>query len=224
MSSTNRSDIRHPDDFYKTEAWVTRSILPRLGIYDGARILDIGCGDGAIGRVIREMYPNTVIDGVELDEARAQLASGTGAFDAVYVSDFLTWAPGHSHYDFSVTNPPFSLAKPIIERALGFVSTATFLLRQNFLASKERIEFHRKHPSDLYILPKRPSFARVLTCPAKGCGFKVLLPLDASYSRVCPRCAGEVNMSTSDSTEYAWFTYGSGRGNRWFHLDLPEAA
>lgn len=51
-----------------------------------------------------------------------------------------------------------------------------------------RADFHRRHPSDVFVLPRRPSFT--------GGG--------------------------TDATEYAWFVWGPGRGNRWYVLTIDN--
>jgi hypothetical protein len=48
-----------------------------------------------------------------------------------------------------------------IERALREApedADVAFLLRLNFLGSQRRAAFHRSFPSDVYVLPRRPSF------------------------------------------------------------------
>jgi hypothetical protein len=100
-------------------------------------------------------------------------------------------------------------------------------LRVNFLASKGRVVLHRAHPADLGILPRRPSFSWVFRCSqytdeeagAAGCRYQELVPADSPKPKVCPRCGAKVEITTSDMTEYAWFIWGPGRGNRWWILD-----
>jgi hypothetical protein len=60
-----------------------------------------------------------------------------------------------------VTNPPYSLAAEFIQRALERYRKSidcAFLLRLNYLGSQKRAAFHREHPSDVFVLPRRPSF------------------------------------------------------------------
>lgn len=54
MTATGRSDVRHPDDFYRTPAWLTRAVLPHLDLPAHSHVLDPACGDGAILDVVRE--------------------------------------------------------------------------------------------------------------------------------------------------------------------------
>lgn len=61
--------------------------------------------------------------------------------------------------DHLVTNPPFSLAQPMIEHFLQDIANVVLLLRIAFLESEERKAFHRTfRPSAVYYLPDRPSF------------------------------------------------------------------
>lgn len=148
--------------------------------------LDPACGDGAILDVIREMYPGIACDGFEIDEDRAVAAMAKG--HGVVCLDALGRESDWSNVDIAVMNPPFSLAIEFLRRAIKEVDTVAALLRLNFLGGQKRAEWHRCNPSDVYVLPRRPSFT--------GGG--------------------------TDATEYAWFVWGPGRGNRWEILDLSN--
>jgi SAM-dependent methyltransferase len=190
VSATGRSDVRDPDDFYATPSWCIDAILPHLP--SGGRVLDPGCGSGAILRAIMATAPFVHADlfGVEMHEGRAEEARALFA-DArkhhIETRDFLTYEG--TSFDLVVGNPPFSLAMDFVERSLTltkpFRGTVAMLLRMNWLASQKRAAFHRANPSDIYVLPRRPSF----TPDGK-----------------------------TDSTEYAWFVWGPSRGNRWVIL------
>ncbi len=53
---------------------VERQVLTSLGLVDGVRILDIGCGPGTITARIAALCPNSPVVGLEPDPARARLA------------------------------------------------------------------------------------------------------------------------------------------------------
>lgn len=158
MSATGRSDVRHADDFYATPAWATRAILPHLhssgDLYRD--LLDPCAGAGALLQVAKTIAQQ--VRGIELDAGRAQVCGLRYAtcanLDALGPE---SWgAP-----DIVLTNPPYKLAREFADRALREVrpgGTVAMLLRLNWLASQARADFHRANPSDVYILPRRPSF------------------------------------------------------------------
>jgi hypothetical protein len=104
------------------------------------------------------------------------------------------------------------------------VGTVALLLRLNWLGSQERAMFHREHPSDILLLPKRPEFTASMGCSAKksGCTYRETLPIEAPRPKLCPLCGARTTCSTTDSIEYAWFVWGPCRGNRWQILPMPE--
>lgn len=142
-------------DFYETPSWCVDVLAEELGdLYDGAplgRILDPCAGRGAILR----RFERTV--GLEI---RADLAV---EYPGVFVRDALTAEPWPS-FDGVVMNPPFARAEDFVRRALlerdrkgaRFVAA---LLRLAFLEGVSRVAFHEAHPSDVFILSSRPSFA-----------------------------------------------------------------
>jgi len=157
VSATGRSlaaetgYVRHADDFYETPAWCTRAILPHLRRTDV--VLDPCAGTGAILRAVRTSVPGVICKAIELDPVRSYHA-GIQCADAL--SPETLWPPATI-----VTNPPYALAMEFVLRALLETQgkrDAAFLLRLNWLASQKRAEFHKKHPSDIFVLPRRPSF------------------------------------------------------------------
>lgn len=157
MSSTGRGGERHPDDFYATPAWAVRSILPHLDLTGS--ILEPSAGDGAIVKVLLGAGVSPAcIRAVELDAERAAVVPCR-----TECADFLGRFPAEPVYqpDLILGNPPFSLALEFIEEALrvaGGRGTVCFILRLAFLESQKRAAFHRAHPADLFVLPRRPSF------------------------------------------------------------------
>lgn len=236
MSVTGHRDVRHPDDFYETPAWCTRIVLQHL---QRGTVLDPCCGAGAIGKVLAEEWPEQERYGIELNEGRAVAAreaqiirAGTPLkhFDKVSNCDYLNTEVGLGVHDgplckapLIVTNPPFKLALEFAKKAIAEADTVAFLLRLNWLASEGRRAFHAENPSDLIVLPRRPSFAQFCSCTV--CKWKATLPASAPRPPWCPECfesAGAhsvgkspIKVSTTDSTEYAWFIWGKGRGGRY---------
>jgi SAM-dependent methyltransferase len=155
MSATNRSDVRHPDDFYATPAWATRAILRRLRVGPGHRVLEPGCGTGAILKEIVATGAHAV--GIE---SHADRAAEAAKHASVACGDYLRTlelAPAH-RYDLVLGNPPFKHAREFVEKALTQGAGVCMLLRLSWLASRSRADFHRAHPSRVFILPRRPSF------------------------------------------------------------------
>lgn len=192
VSATNRSNVRRPDDFYATPAWCVRAALSQLfPIKSPEAVLDPCCGDGAILSAVVDYWAETktVSDwlyGIELDPVRAAIAEDK--LFIVEARDALTPVPWPKK-KVIITNPPYGNAMMFVERALDEVAeggTVVMLLRLNWLGSQKRAAFHREHPSDVFVLPRRPGFTED---------------------------------GKTDATEYAWFAWGPGRGNRWYVLD-----
>jgi SAM-dependent methyltransferase len=225
MSATGRNlegSERHADDFYETPAWCTRAILPHLfGPFcfapvraEPKTVLDAGCGTGAILRAVGEaLSEESLLIGVDKSVHRVRQANEYEPYpdrDHFYeLFDFFDVGKGGADtlvlpddsdptgegvcmadlpFDLVIANPPYSETEAFVSHALTIGTTVCFLLRLNWLASKKRAAFHRAHPADVFVLPKRPSFTED---------------------------------SRTDATEYAWFVWGEGRGNRWFLLDVP---
>lgn len=167
MSATGRSDVRRPDDFYSTPAWCVRAILPELP--NEGILFDPCAGDGAILAAVREEQPSRVLLGLELSATRVMRA-GLRSLPVIEgdALDEQTWkGTCGSNLRVVLTNPPYSLAEEFLCRALdefGFApdgmlrGTVCLLLRLNWLASQSRAWLHKKHPSDVFVLPRRPSF------------------------------------------------------------------
>ncbi|GAC1393243.1 MAG: hypothetical protein NVS3B10_00390 [Polyangiales bacterium] len=160
MSATGRSVgngyARDPLDFFETPAWCVRAILPHLPARPW-RVLDAGCGTGAIAREAARYWPDAAVVGVEIDPGRASEALvRVGPRLRVLNMDFLRAATLEA--DLVVMNPPFSLAMEFVQRALGVTPVVAALLRLPWLASQKRAAWLRAHPPSVNVLPKRPSF------------------------------------------------------------------
>lgn len=188
IRTRKRKSKRAKWDFYETPTWAIDAIVGHLPITGEAVILDAGAGNGAIAARLAEINPKAEIVGVEKNAELVAKARARGLYSAEFVeADFLkgsgTWTI--SAPDLVIMNPPFSRAFEFVARARELVKrggTVAALLRVNVLAGRARAEFHRKHPSDVHVLSKRPSFT--------GGG-------------------------KTDATEYGWFVWGPGGGNRW---------
>lgn len=128
----------------------------------GGQWLEPSAGDGAIVRATNGVRNDVDWLTVEIrSQCRHTLVDLVGERNVV-LGDFLAVRPRRFRRRLSVvlSNPPFSLALPVIEHAMMFnPSYVVMLLRLNFLASNERSGFMRMHAPDVYVLPNRPSFS-----------------------------------------------------------------
>lgn len=164
MSSTNRGAVRSESDYYRTPAWCVEAIAPHIaGEYRA--VIDPGCGDGAITRGLIAAGWRGPFYGAESNPSRAKTALTSGIYDDVQFGDFLrcgllqdmlSGTPREAI--ISVGNPPYSLAMEFVQQSMGLAGTVCMLLRLPWMAGQKRAPFHREHPSDVYVLPKRPSF------------------------------------------------------------------
>jgi hypothetical protein len=235
MSSTTHAYSQENElDFYETPTWATLALLRALG-RDGYRladasILDPFAGRGAILRAAHEALPLAMVRGIELDPARAKLASAiapTWQRDAM--GDIRPWTDeGHAQERFRappnliLTNPPYNSTMACVQRTLseswrpkGRPALVAHLLAMQFLSSADRADFHLKFPSRIYVLSRRPSFCATLKCKNSGgkrtgpaaCTFKRQQPLEDERPKACPVCGGKVDVTTNDSATYAWFVW-----------------
>lgn len=165
MSSTNRGKARedHIADYYKTpvdqiELFLREFLRHEPKGLDGM-ILD-PCAGGGIDSTMS--YPEALYAiGVEpgsigtidiRDDSRAEIKT-----------DYLTCEVGNS-WGAIITNPPFSLAREVIEKALEDVENGGWvimLLRLNFLEGKGRKAFWDKYmPRYIFVHHRRMSFTQ----------------------------------------------------------------
>ena len=175
---------RREKDNYETPAWCVDALLENHPSLGNRSILEPCAGRGAIIEAIRHYCQERgqtlpTFSAVEVREEERQSLKALA--DWVYVADFLSWKPKGT-FDAIITNPPFSIAQQIVERALEIAqgkAEVIMLLKLSFLATFERFPFWQKHPlSKLLVLRDRPSFT--------GGG--------------------------SDNSEYAWMCWNSGMG------------
>lgn len=232
---------RHENDFYPTPREVVEAIVPMLPF--GERVLDIGCGDGAILDVFASMGCETF--GIEIDADRAELARSKVHDHEIHVADVVTmpiprWATILRLIESAhliVMNPPFSLAEQFMRLALNSMNTrATLaaLLRVSFGDTIDRVPFHIEYPNiDTYTIPNRIDFTRgaVRICPkCDGSGKQSarntkLKPSSKIDPYRCEKCIGHGHLKGgNDSAAVAWWVAGPGRAGRRFTLDEVRVA
>lgn len=164
MSSTKRGTKREVSDYYKTPVLAIMDFLrefladhPHL-CFDGKYILD-PCAGGADLETMS--YPEALLKyvykepiSIETMDIREDSRART---KADYLKTKIDYWP-----DVIITNPPFSLALAIIDKALVDVKQGglvIMLLRLNFFGSRERSEWFLKHmPLYCYVHSKRMKF------------------------------------------------------------------
>ena len=204
-------------DYYPTPAWVTLAILPHLPAF--CEVIDPCAGEGAMLDAVESFAPCET-SGFEIDARRAELAARKR--HAVSATSALTEYAHWGSFDLAILNPPFSLAEEFVRRAIAEAAPqrahVAALLRLAFLESAGRVQLHRDHPSDVFVLANRPSFIdpdAYRPCPRCKGGSAPRPGEDR-----CVRCKGKTQIKGgADSTAYAWFVWGPGRGGRIQVLD-----
>ena len=83
----------------------------------GERVLDLGCGYGAIGIVLKKLYPNSAMTMAEINPRSLELAQENAQRNEVEVrcvhSDVYSGVEGNTFTDI-ITNPPIRAGKKVI--------------------------------------------------------------------------------------------------------------
>lgn len=207
MSATGRGTEREKDDFYKTPKWVVRSFRDNVHL-PGGDWLEPCAGDGRIIEVISETRNtlNWFANELREEERPKLLALPELGETRVQIGSFLDYKPPHyagdgGHFNVAVTNPPYAIAQPIIMHAMTMADYVVMLLRTNFLGSKERHEWLKRCPPDLYQLAHRPSFKKTVKY------VEVKTPEGVVICDADGKPKLQKKTSSSDSCEYAWFVW-----------------
>lgn len=146
VKQTNEAN---PHDFFPTPPGVTRAFVEACPLPDGLWC-EPAVGDGAIISAVgaREAWATFDIRDVP---APALSSYHEPCSDFLQLDETL-------RFDVIITNPPFSLAEEFVRKALKHADHVVMLLRLAFLESRRRELFHADHPSDVYVLSRRPSF------------------------------------------------------------------
>lgn len=254
MSSKGRAAegyVADPNGFFETPPQVTRAGMTFWGIQPGQRILQPGCGTGAIAKVLRREYGKDVtIVGVEIDKARAKKAAKAKVrrewtmpeegeetlpvYDEVVHMDFFEYQGlAAGKFDWAIENPSFAIWLKVAERCFWLADRTSLLIPWNSASSKGRADWWSQHPAYLRVLSKRPSFAISVKCVysngkraakagANLCTFQELIPLSQKPKKECPVCGEPTETTRSDSNEYCWATWSTDvTHNRWDPLETP---
>jgi len=125
------------------------------------RVLDPGANLGQWGAVVRTLFPNAHIVGVEIMEI-----DRPSAYNEYYVHDFLTWETNQK-FDIVIGNPPYSrpkrnIAEMFVRKSYDLLvpeGWLYFLLRTNFANAKSRSRglFQTHKLTEMWFVD-RPSF------------------------------------------------------------------
>lgn len=147
---SSAQNSRHASDFYETPPECTVALMRHLPEWRKRGTWEPACGDGAIGKVLRDMCGGQAV--VETD-LRITARSLGGV-------DFLrqTRMPEGTHQ--IITNPPFNLAAEFIRHARSFGVPFALLLKSTFWhAAERRALFVETSPVKVLPLGWRPAMA-----------------------------------------------------------------
>ena len=140
----------NPHDFFPTPPAVTRAFIEAVPLPDG-----LWCEPAVgAGHIVEAVGPRHTWCTFDIREVPAPAESKYHWAS----TDFLTQDITPGTFDVVITNPPFYLAEEFVRKALSCSTHVAMLLRLAFLETRRREALHAEHPSDVYVLSRRPSF------------------------------------------------------------------
>lgn len=138
----------NPHDFFPTPPAVTRAFIEACPLPDG-----LWCEPAAgAGDIVRAVGPREGWCTYDIRDV-----PNPGSVIHLPCTDFLQ-EDDERDFDVIITNPPFSLAEEFVRKARKKATHVAMLLRLAFLETRRREQLHAEHPSDVYVLSRRPSF------------------------------------------------------------------
>ncbi len=150
---------RRINDHYVTPDWAVRRLPEAWNPAKFARILDPCAAAGELITTAKEIFPQALFAGCEINpeftEALTEVTNG-----AAVIGDFLDQIEIFKRLDLDLvlTNPPYNQAEAFIKAGLQVAPVVAMLLRINFLAAQKRRNFLAKARPGVFVLPNRPSF------------------------------------------------------------------
>jgi hypothetical protein len=156
MSSTHRGAERRPADFYETPAWCVHRLLEALSL-PGGEWFEPCAGDGAIIKAVNEVRDDVTWHAHELREECELELHGIDYVAQVEIGDLLA-RQAFPKASVCITNPPFSIAKEMVEHLRRGDFTQLIMLQRLNWCGAERADLFRELRPSVYVLPDRPSF------------------------------------------------------------------
>lgn len=150
---------RKPADLYPTPVNATEAIIELLKSLAVKRVWEPACGDGRIARVLE--WHGMEVTGTDL---REHSGYGAGGFDFINDNALTKLGLCEGQFDAIVTNPPFSLAREFIEKALTIAPVVVMLVKQNYYNTDNRFDFFERHKPSLFL----PLTWRLAFLPERG--------------------------------------------------------
>lgn len=199
MSSTNRGAERAPFDFYPTPAWATKALLAACPDFPEGLWCEPAIGDGAIVRAVEEVRPGRqgwIGADIRPEAAGSLHAAGLDETrcGAVEIGDFTRAGERLSGCKVYITNPPFVLAEAF---------------------ARECLRLAKPQGATVALLLRLAFLETATRAP-----FHVEHPADIYPFATRPSFVVD---GKTDSTAYAWWVWGPGRGGRW-HAPLLKPA
>ena len=137
---------RNAADFYATPPECTIALLDEFGwLFEGSRIWEPACGDGAISKV--------------LEEHRLDVIS-TDLHDRGYGDSGMNFLTADCICGSIITNPPFNLAADFIEHAATKDVPFAMLLKSTYWHAASRYDlFQRTKPLAVIAMTWRPAMS-----------------------------------------------------------------
>jgi hypothetical protein len=173
-ASSHSEHEREKHDYYATTPDAIDKLFNILGSDLSLSIWEPCCGELHLSKRMLELLPNLKI-------RNSDLINRVG--EGVEVLDFLKYDKPNSFDGSIITNPPYSFAQEIVEKAIETVTVGNFVcmfLKLTFLEGQKRRKFFDKYP-----------------------------PMKVLVSSTRLKCAlnGEFEKTGSSAAAYAWFIW-----------------
>lgn len=95
----------------------SRNLLKYVAIGNAKTVLDVGCGYGTIGLSIAKLYPDILVDMIDISERALYLANQNKTINMIenaeiFASD--SYQNINKEYDIIITNPPIRAGKKVV--------------------------------------------------------------------------------------------------------------